>query len=574
MKMDESVLKKLETSDDKEAMEILLEFNKQNAQTFSFSDINLSCKKRLVTMLFKQVSNYEKGRVICLASIRILSREKIHIEELFNNQAIGILVNLAGLIAEEEEILNQCTRVYDVKVMIESQKCLCNLIYNSSFVQKTCCNNGCIEGIMLRLRMYKDPDLPHDVKFFDMRMLFLLTALCAEIRPKVRKQLHGLTYLMEVLDLILKNNVEQISQETQNTENRRKFNKSSKRGRSNQNEVESCYAPCLSEKEIDMACEVLKVLFNLTVNVEKYNMEEEEEAHYMRLVSILHDILLSDAKPAEKKEELLSHTIDLLTNMPMSSYEELLTPVLKIHDTKVDNVVEFDGMNMEAICVLLNFLDKRLDKPHKTYKEILSPVVTTLSECARSHSTIRKFLRKKVLPPLKDVMSRPEEGPTLRNRLVKLMTSPVFDVKELVADFLFVLCKENVGRLIKYTGYGNAAGLLANRGLMLGGKVNNTVYSSESEDSDTEEYLRFKDKINPVLGCYQEPQPNPMEGMTEEQKEYEAMQLVNMMDKMSRDGLIQPMRVGDDGKPHPINHVLELQEQDKKMPSQEESDSD
>ncbi|KFM73774.1 Synembryn-A, partial [Stegodyphus mimosarum] len=178
-------------------------------------------------------------------------------------------------------------------------------------------------------------------------------------------------------------------------------------------------------------------------------------------------------------------------------------------------------------------------------------------------------------------MSRPEEGPTLRNRLVKLMTSPVFDVKELVADFLFVLCKENVGRLIKYTGYGNAAGLLANRGLMLGGK-GSTVYSSESEDSDTEEYLRFKDKINPVLGCYQEPQPNPMEGMTEEQKEYEAMQLVNMMDKMSscsfvlicRDGLIQPMRVGDDGKPHAVSHVLELQEQAKKMPSQEESDSD
>lgn len=31
---------------------------------------------------------------------------------------------------------------------------------------------------------------------------------------------------------------------------------------------------------------------------------QEEEAHYMRLVSILHDILLSDAKSSEKKEEL------------------------------------------------------------------------------------------------------------------------------------------------------------------------------------------------------------------------------------------------------------------------------
>ena len=48
--------------------------------------------------------------------------------------------------------------------------------------------------------------------------------------------------------------------------------------------------------------------------------------------------------------------------MPLSSYEELLTPILKITDSPKDNTVEFEGMNMEAVCVLLNFLDKRLDK--------------------------------------------------------------------------------------------------------------------------------------------------------------------------------------------------------------------
>lgn len=92
--------------------------------------------------------------------------------------------------------------------------------------------------------------------------------------------------------------------------------------------------------------------------------------------------------------------------------------------------------------------------------ESLAPILTCLSEISRSNRIIRKYLRLQVLPPLKDVMNRPEEGKTLRNRLVKLMTNPNTDVKELVADFLFVLCKENVGRLIKYTGYGNAAGNL------------------------------------------------------------------------------------------------------------------
>ena len=34
------------------------------------------------------------------------------------------------------------------------------------------------------------------------------------------------------------------------------------------------------------------------------------------------------------------------------------------------------------------------------------------------------------------------------------------------AEFLFVLCKEDSARLIKYTGYGNAAGLLLSHGLL------------------------------------------------------------------------------------------------------------
>lgn len=120
-----------------------------------------------------------------------------------------------------------------------------------------------------------------------------------------------------------------------------------------------------------------------------------------------------------------------------------------------------------------------------------------MSAMSRSKRIIRKYLRSRILPPLKDASKRPEDGRSVRNKLVKLMTVPDTDVKQLVADWLFVLCKENVGRLIKYTGYGNAAGLLANRGLMLGsrsGAASRDAYSSESEDSETEEYAMLKDK--------------------------------------------------------------------------------
>lgn len=119
--------------------------------------------------------------------------------------------------------------------------------------------------------------------------------------------------------------------------------------------------------------------------------------------------------------------------------------------------------------------------------------------------------------------------------------------------------------MVKYTGYGNAAGLFASRGL-LGRNSNDAAnYSSESEDSDTEEYTKYKHGINPVIGCYEPPHPDPTEGMTEEQKEYEAIKLANLMDNLTKQGIIQPCRIGEDGRPEPISHVLQLQEEfDKK----------
>lgn len=84
----------------------------------------------------------------------------------------------------------------------------------------------------------------------------------------------------------------------------------------------------------------------------------------MRLVAILHDLLLSETKTKEKREEMQNHTVNLLTNMPLSCYEELLVPVEEIG--KIDNpLYEYDDMNVEAVGVLMEFLDKRLKPPEK-----------------------------------------------------------------------------------------------------------------------------------------------------------------------------------------------------------------
>lgn len=112
-----------------------------------------------------------------------------------------------------------------------------------------------------------------------------------------------------------------------------------------------------------------------------------------------------------------------------------------------------------------------------------------------------------------DVARRPDEGETLRNKVIRVMMSPVFS-KDLASEFMFVLCKRSglysviifstcyvlmfhllftVNRLIKYTGLGHSAGLLANAGLL--GHINAPKSPSDSEDSETDEYRSVEDKL-------------------------------------------------------------------------------
>lgn len=52
-------------------------------------------------------------------------------------------------------------------------------------------------------------------------------------------------------------------------------------------------------------------------------------------------------------------------------------------------------------------------------------------------------LAPQILPPLRDASQRPEEGSTVKSRLIRLMTHVDTDLKHCAADLLFVLCKEN-----------------------------------------------------------------------------------------------------------------------------------
>lgn len=56
------------------------------------------------------------------------------------------------------------------------------------------------------------------------------------------------------------------------------------------------------------------------------------------------------------------------------------------------------------------------------------------------------------------------------------------------------------------------------------------------------------------------------------QKEYEAMELVKLMEKLTRSGAIKPCRIGEDGRPVPVEHVLQLQDNLPRQPIRNEDD--
>ncbi|XP_045414546.1 synembryn-A isoform X2 [Lemur catta] len=483
-----AVAEAVATGEEDVIVEALRRYNQEHSQSFTFDDAQQEDRK----------------------SVRILSRDRSCLDAFTSRQSLRALACYAGISASEESV----TEPPDMDVVLESLKCLCNLVLSSPLAQMLAAEARLVAKLAERVSLYRERSFPHDVQFFDLRLLFLLTALRTDVRQQLFQELNGVRLLTDTLELTLGGTPGESPPKL------------------------------LPPQETERAMEILKVLFNITFDSVKREVEEEDAALYRYLGTLLrHCVMVAAA--GDRTEEFHGHTVNLLGNLPLNCLDILLT--LESHKGSV----EFMGVNMDVIRALLSFLEKRLHQTHRL-KESVAPVLSVLTECARRHRPPRKFLKAQVLPPLRDVKTRPEVGELLRNKLVRLMTHLDTDVKRVAAEFLFVLCSESVPRFIKYTGYGNAAGLLAARGLMSGGRPEGQY--SEDEDTDTDEYKEAKASINPVTGRVEEKLPNPMEGMTEEQKEHEAMKLVNMFDKLSRHRVIQPMGMS------PRGHLTSLQD--------------
>jgi len=557
--MADSVLS--ESMTPQQVVESLTKFNQRNALPVSKLDLVQLEQQKLWLKLHQQLKTAPESSQLILNSVRILSRNKDVVNKVLSREFMDSVLTLAGFPEEEAESpSSRADTSVDWGLILEACKVTSNVYHQSTAAINLCHATKAIQRIFKQVgQPYTQNSVPTSVIEFDLRILFLITAHSEDARTVARYSCDGFPRLLDFVEHTLE-------------------------GARNKGGGEATLSP----DDTLVISSALKVLMNLThfmdtsVPSESVEVDEETYGYFQRMARICQ--LAFTIKCEGDRETLVRDCIHLLTNFPIGAMSGVLA---KLDSTFIPDAESREVTHLKTVVnvpkVIFDYLMDAV-QAKKPGVESASPVLKVACMLSAGYPDVRKYYRSLALPPITDVKVRPEEGDSPKAVLCRLLTSSDSTLSVMVAEFLFILCKESVRRLVKHTGYGNAAGLLARKGLMGGAKSKKSVnYSSSDSDSDNEEYASNAHKVNPITGCAEEPRLNPFEGMSEEQKEYEAVKLANLIDKLHTMGVVKPAKLGEDGKPQAVEHVLELCESQaqKQMANihnntrkDEESDSD
>jgi hypothetical protein len=517
-------------------------FNETNEKQFKFETIPVELKNKFVSYLQEliEINSYEKIDII-LTSIRLMSREKSN-EILMNDRLI--LNRIKHLIDDNK----------NSKLVINALKCLTNIVFNSPAASKILLEEfdlcKCwIEKFLANENFVEQELLQRNTLI--LKCIFVITAY-NQSQIGVLNDAKIMEFLTKFIDKLMSETPDMT----------------------------------LDVNQVDFLVECLKLMYNLTLN---FNY-----ADFSFLANVLRDLLLFKTQDDSKKSILIGNIVNLLTNInPPEAYSNLIIDLKNPQSSKTKKrfyklnlrsvIMNEDALFGNYFClplkVLVDYLNDSLKAYFKDedqiYLDHLQPIILALYFIARSNPISRKYLRAEILPPLKgeDIYRLPTEGTKTRNYLARLMTHTNLQVKRLSAQLIYTLCKENISRLIKYTGFGNAAGLIADLGLLANRPQNEDKNeNSDDTDSDTEDYRKAKDQINHVKGCFDAKiNMNIFDGCTEEQKMFMVDQLMAKFDQLNTMGLIRPAVIDEaTGKPKAVEHILEFVDKNTTKTTKEE----
>ncbi|KAF6105951.1 RIC8 guanine nucleotide exchange factor A [Phyllostomus discolor] len=233
----------VETGEEDAIVEALRAYNRENSQSFTFDAAQQEDRKRLAELLvsFLEQGLPPSGRVTWLQSIRILSRDRGCLDPFTSPQSLQALACYAGISAARGSV----PEPLDMDVVLESLKCLCNVVLSSPRAQALAAEARLVVRLAERVGLHHQGSFPHEVQLFDLRLLFLLTALRTDVRQQLFQELQGVHLLTGTLQQTLAVAPGQSPPEL------------------------------LPSQETERAMEILKVLFNITFDSVRREVDEE-----------------------------------------------------------------------------------------------------------------------------------------------------------------------------------------------------------------------------------------------------------------------------------------------------------
>lgn len=537
-----------------EVKEELKKFNDKHCLPIAKLTLTVDEQIKFWTELEELISgpDHSECHRLMLNSIRILSRNKEVVNAVLTKDSMDLLLKMAGFPVEGEVSIRANVDHRDWDTILEASKCISNIYFQSNKAISMYSENQVISRVLRQTTNYDKYKVPLGVIEFDLKIFFLVTARSAEARNQAKYDCKGIETLTRLIRRVVD------------------WSRDKNGGGTAENPQTK-----LDSEDAAVISAALKALFNLTsglntsVPSEDENLDVDQEAfsQYEELAHVSRLVLTVDTEDEEVKSLVVRNTINLLTTFPIKSMVGLTLPLDRNYISDADTKeVKHGDVPVNAPKVILEYFFEVLEQTSPSqrnnelsFRDHITPILKTSCMISAGFPAVRKYFRSRVLPPLTDVSKRPDDQDTPKGRLCRLLTCPDSTISVMVAEFIFILCKENVKRMVKHTGYGNAAGLLARKGLMGGGSSKAAGnYSSTDSDSDTNEYTSNAHRVNPITGYAEPPRAKPFEGMSDEQKEYEAVKLANLIDKLQNMGVVRPAKMGEDGKPHPVEHVLEL----------------
>ncbi|KAG9012293.1 hypothetical protein FRB94_006324 [Tulasnella sp. JGI-2019a] len=169
------------------------------------------------------------------------------------------------------------------------------------------------------------------------------------------------------------------------------------------------------------------------------------------------------------------------------------------------------------------------------------PLALLLGNMVRENETARGQMKQWLLPSDLDRSQPLEKRADVLGRCLRMMASVYFPkFKDSIGEMMFALCNSDANIMGAQLGYGNIAGFLFNKGIMAPPPPpKDTPGTSKSGNDD----ISDDPDINPITGAKYRPGPDPLEGMTDEEKEREAEKLFVLFDRLERMGMaVNPVR--------------------------------